>query len=68
MTFDRLLNLIVNTLIRRLVNGGISLGLRRFGRKPPAPDRRGAGGQGADARATAKRARQAARIARRMMR
>jgi hypothetical protein len=66
MTFDRLLNLIVSTVIRRLVNGGINFGLRRIGRRPPVPRGQGAAAQGADTRAMVKRARQAAKIARRL--
>ena len=68
MTLDRLINIVVNTVIRRLVNAGINRGIALFSRRgkaagpliPPEAKHR------QEARAAARRARQAAKITRRL--
>jgi hypothetical protein len=68
---DRIITMIINQLIRRFVNMGITKGIGMMGRKggstaakPNAANQV----QSATARDTAKRARQAARLTKRFMR
>lgn len=69
MTLDRFLNMVVNVVTRRLINAGINHGLRWFRRRgttaapPPVPLEEQ---QRQAARAAAKRARQAAKLTRRI--
>lgn len=61
---DRIINMIINQIIRRVVNVGINKGVSHFagkGKSTPADH-----AQANSARETAKRARQAARITRRL--
>lgn len=68
MTFDRLITMVVNVVLRRLINAGISKGIGLWSRRgkasgpvvPPEARHHDA------ARETAKRARQAAKITRRL--
>lgn len=64
MNLNRIVNMVINTVVRRLVNLGINKGVdyasRKGGAKTADP------GQSKDARALAKRARQAAKITRRL--
>lgn len=68
MNLNRILNIVANVIVRRLVNLGIDRGLgwlrRRGGTGAATPP--GAKPPAGDARALVKRARQAARIARRL--
>lgn len=68
MTFDRLINIVINTVVRRIVNAGINRGTRWLSGRgraagpvvsPEEVHRK-------QARDTAKRARQAAKITRRL--
>ena len=68
MNLNQFLNMLTRLVMRRLVNSGISQGLRyarRWGgsKKPPTAS---ADAQTRDARALEKRARQAAKITRRL--
>ncbi len=67
---DRIIMMIVNRLMGQLINRGINAGINHVankGRKPEdmTPEERG---QAQETKAAAKRARQAANLARRMMR
>ncbi|WP_347313342.1 hypothetical protein [Defluviimonas sp. SAOS-178_SWC] len=64
MNLNRLLNIVINTVVRRLVNFGINKGVGYASRKGGA--KTADHGQARDARALAKRARKAARITRRL--
>ncbi len=59
---DRIINMIINQVIRRLVNTGINKGLSQFSKakNSTGPD------QTAASQATAKRARDAAKLTRRL--
>jgi len=59
---ERIINIIINQVIRRLVNTGINKGLSQFSKvkNNTGPD------QSAASQATAKRARDAARLTRRL--
>lgn len=69
MNLNRFLNMVVNVVTRRLINAGINHGLRWFNRRsasaaqPPVPPEEQ---QKQAARAAAKRARQAAKVTRRI--
>ncbi len=68
MNIDRLIRMIVNMVTRRAVNAGIDKGIAlatRGGKARGAAAEKG-GAQARDARALAKRARQAAKITRRL--
>jgi hypothetical protein len=65
MDFGRIIQMIINQLLRRAVNGGVNAAIRQVSRRagPKDPD-----GQNQDraAQETAKRARQAAKLTRRL--
>lgn len=68
MTFDRLITMVVNVVLRRVINAGIGTGIGLWSRRgktsgpvvPPEARQHDA------ARASARRARQAAKITRRL--
>lgn len=71
MTLDRIVTMVVNAVIRRVVNLGVGRAFAVFGRRTPrGPDAPPSGPvdprAAAEARAAAKRARQTARLLRRM--
>ena len=68
MNAQRLINMIVNIVTRRLINFGINKGIDLAARKGKPKDQMTAKDQKQekDARETAKRARQAAKVTRRM--
>ena len=68
MNLNQIINMIVRTVMRRVVNHGINKGIDYASRRgqPKADAGRGDHGQSKDARALAKRARQAAKITRRL--
>ncbi|MFZ5750309.1 MAG: hypothetical protein ACOY5U_04510 [Pseudomonadota bacterium] len=71
MTLDRIVTMVVNAVIRRVVNLDVGRAFAAFGRRtPPGPDAPPSGPvdprAAAEARAAAKRARQTARLLRRM--
>ena len=61
---DRILQMIINTVLRLLLNRGVKAGIDRFSRARPADP--ADLDQSQDAKAVAKRARDAANIARRL--
>ena len=63
---DRIIQMIINTVLRQLVNRGIKAGIDRVTR--PKSDNPDDLDQSQDAKALAKRARQAANLARRFRR
>lgn len=72
MNYDRLIRMVFNTLLRRLVRSGVNKGIdlaagkgRAGGKRPKGQGADPAGAPARDARALAKRARRAARITRR---
>ncbi len=68
MNLNQLVNMVIRTVTRRLINMGINKGIDYASRKgkPRAGAAGGDRGQSKDARAVAKRARQAAKITRRL--
>ncbi len=68
MTLDRLINMVVNVVMRRLINLGINKGIGMFSKrgKPSGPVVSTEAKHRQEARETAKRARQAAKITRRL--
>lgn len=68
MDLNRIVNMILNIVLRRAINTGINKGINHFaGKGKPASEMSDAERkQAADARALTKRARQAARITRRL--
>ncbi|MFN6952517.1 MAG: hypothetical protein ACK4NE_07985 [Albidovulum sp.] len=68
MNFDSLIRMIVNVVLRRIVSAGINRGIGLSSRrgKPPGPAGSTEARHHDAARAIAKRARQAARITRRL--
>jgi hypothetical protein len=68
MTLDRFFNMVVNVVTRRLINSGINKGLNWFSRRgaPGSPVIPADVKHRQQARETARRARQAAKITRRL--
>lgn len=68
MNIERLVTMVINTVTRRLINLGINKGIGAVSRKGKPADKRTAADktQSQTARETAKRARQAAKITRRL--
>ncbi|MEZ5779453.1 MAG: hypothetical protein R3E44_13920 [Paracoccaceae bacterium] len=69
MNLNRLINMVVNVVMRRLINTGINKGIgwwSRRGQKPAAPVTSTEALHRHEARETAKRARQAAKVTRRL--
>jgi len=69
MNMGRLINMVINQILRRVVNAGINKGMRTMSKGQGAtksPNQPGSPSQAGTARDTAKRARQAARITRRL--
>jgi len=68
MSVDRFFNMVVNVVTRRIINLGITKGINWFSRRggPASPAMPADARQRQHARETAKRARQAAKITRRL--
>lgn len=71
MNMNRIINMVINIIMRRTINAGINKGIGAMSRKggakkTAASGQAGAGAPAHDGRAAAKRARQAARITRRL--
>lgn len=68
MNLNRFMNMVVNIVTRRLINAGINKGIEIFSRKPTPepPPVSGAEKLRLEMRASAKRARQAAKLTRRI--
>ncbi len=68
MTFERVINVVVNVVLRRVINAGINKGIGLWSRrgKPAGPVISAEARLHDEARASAKRARQAAKITRRL--
>ncbi len=68
MTLDRIVNMVVNVVMRRLINAGINRGVGLFSRrgKAAAPVIPAGEKHRQEAREAARRARQAAKITRRL--
>jgi hypothetical protein len=68
MNLDRIISMIFNQIMRRVMNAGINKGISHFaGKSKPAADMTAADhAQGANGNEMAKRARQAAKLTRRL--
>ena len=68
MTLDRILNMVVNIVMRRIINAGITKGIGLFSGRSRAtgPETPATEKHRQQARETARRARQAAKITRRL--